>query len=732
MDDLDDILKQVLEMPNATELVARPILEAVKRNLIDSGKYPDTHDTIVKILESSVVKKYIHYLVGAQMEGNQISEYDFQSLKTLIYILQTIYNYAPNGASPVSDHTYDRLYELLESHNEEMITTPLVSRERIAYHTYKSLRGTLKKVYSLAGDRPYDKRRTLDDWIAECERKYKEYTGVERKLGSEDVYIFPKWDGVSVVFEFAKDNSLIRALTRGNTDTNEAQDVTPIFSHIYGSICEPEMLGKAYGVKTEVMVPQKDKDAYNRKYGTDYHSTRTIASSIINSCSRDGREKLLEIVGLRTSTIDENGEETLQELSADVYRRPNLRCRLCDRDAIQKFSEKHRQIKGLNTDGVVIYFADEEIRKVLGRKDNKNQYEVAYKYSEEVAYTTLEDIDFGVTTFGRIFPTAILKPVTMKGNKITSVSLGSIALMRSMGLRKGDTVRIHYEICPELYMDDKDIRCARSDNPVIECPTKCPECGNDVELNLKGTILTCINPECPARVRGRILNYVNKVGIQNIGESTIKTLMDNGLVKVIPDLYDLRKNETLICTLPRFDKLSTKNILDDIDAHRDIKAPVLIGAIGIESVGKKTAAKILQEYTIEDLMEFAEAGKVSALVSIPDIGDIMAKRILDGLWENALLLKKLLKQVRPIYPEKKAPKFVVVFHNIRSRKLTMDIELLGGVVEDSLTKRTTFLIVPDDDINEASALMDKARRYAVTIVGIGQVADLLQKIREDR
>ena len=56
MDNLDDLLKQVLEIPNATEFVARPILEAVKRNLIDSGKYPESHDTVVKVLNAAVIK----------------------------------------------------------------------------------------------------------------------------------------------------------------------------------------------------------------------------------------------------------------------------------------------------------------------------------------------------------------------------------------------------------------------------------------------------------------------------------------------------------------------------------------------------------------------------------------------------------------------------------------------------------------------------------------------------
>ena len=221
----------------------------------------------------------------------------------------------------------------------------------------------------------------MSEWVKKCEDAIYEKTGKKVNLWEEEIYVFPKWDGISVVFEFDKHNQMIRAITRGNTETNEGQDVTFIFSSIVSRIRDNNMDGKPYGLKTEVMVREDDRDAYNKKFHKDYKSTRSIANSIINSDKLDGRENLLEIVRLRTSVLDEDGKEKLQELASNAFERPYIRCRIKDVEAIRKFAYSHRQIDGLNCDGAVLYIIDENIRKLLGRKDHKNQYEIAFKFN---------------------------------------------------------------------------------------------------------------------------------------------------------------------------------------------------------------------------------------------------------------------------------------------------------------------------------------------------------------
>ena len=112
---------------------------------------------------------------------------------------------------------------------------------------------------------------------------------------------------------------------------------------------------------------EDDLAKYNKEHNTDYKSTRSIVSSIINSDEADGREQLLEIVKLRTSVLDKDGNESIETLVDEVFDRPFLVCSLEDVEAIRKFSFQHRYVDGLRCDGSVIYLKNKKLQKVLGR-----------------------------------------------------------------------------------------------------------------------------------------------------------------------------------------------------------------------------------------------------------------------------------------------------------------------------------------------------------------------------
>ena len=712
------------------EMDLNEILTSIKEEMSD-----DNLNEVVEVLKNSRIQRYIQYLISKQTTGESIGEEDYQNLYLIVYILQTIYTEA-DEESPVSDYDYDRLYELMKGYGTELITTPLLSSSRVVQHTYRTLRGTLAKIYVLDDtDNAANKSRgTLSEWVKKCEDAIYEKTGKKVNLWEEEIYVFPKWDGISVVFEFDKHNQMIRAITRGNTETNEGQDVTFIFSSIVSRIRDNSMDGKPYGLKTEVMVREDDRDAYNKKFHKDYKSTRSIANSIINSDKLDGRENLLEIVRLRTSVLDEEGKEKLQELASNAFERPYIRCRIKDVEAIRKFAYSHRQIDGLNCDGAVLYIIDENIRKLLGRKDHKNQYEIAFKFNEDIAYTKLKGITFSVTTFGRVFPTAEFEEVKMKGNTVKNVSLGSIARFNELKLRKGDTVKILYEIVPYLVMDDMDPKCVRTNNPLINAPKYCPECGEELEMNANKTILTCINPDCSCRKRGKILNFVKKMGIKEIGESTVNDFYEAGIVKTIPDLYKLKDHYGELVQMDGYDTSSVNKIIGEIDKKREnVPASIFMGSIGIECIGKKTFEKIFKKYSIDDLLEFAENSEVSKLIVIEGIKDLQAKKILDGISENQKVIQKLLdKYISICYPEEKKGDFIAVFHKIRSVTLTEYIESMGGIVDDNLTKSTTFLIVPNGFGDQHSSASDKARRYGIPIVEIDHVIDFVKDLKNEK
>lgn len=693
------------------------------------GDENDFFHRLAEALKEPQIQAYVQYLVRCQIDQKALSDDEYQNVMLLVYLLQVLYNQS-GEENVVSDYDYDRIYELLERYGEEMISTENIRKGVVYNHKYTSLRGTLKKIYALEDEEvANESRRGLKEWVKSAETIIFNKTGKKVDLWEEEIYVFPKWDGVSVTFEFDERNKLDRALLRGDTEANEAKDVTFAFTVNASRIRDLKMTGKPYGLKTEVMMRTNDLEAYNKRFGKKYKTTRSVVSSILNTDTLDGRENLLEVIRLRTSVLNEDGTEQLQELATNAFERPYIRCRLKDVDKIRKFAEKHRFVDGLRCDGAVIYLINKELRTILGRVKNKNEYEVAYKFNEDVAYTKIIDVEYNPTVTGRIFPRAVFKPLNMKGVTVQDASLGSIARARQLKLAKGDKVKILYEITPYLAWDPEDPKCKRSGNPPIEPPDNCPECGEPLEMNRNETIYYCINPNCPCKQRGKILNYVEKIGLKGIGEATIKDFYEAGYLSSILDLYKLKEVRNQLVELPRYEETSVDNIIKEIESHRYLSASTLLGAIGIECAGKSTFDKIFSFYEVDDLIEFAEDMKVSKLILINGIADIMAKRILDGINENKKLIKKLLKIIQIYYDlnSDEDVKFIAVFHKIRSKLVTEMIEKCGGKVKDDITTATKFLIIPDG-FEEETGPIKKAKRWNVDIVEISKVEEYLRNL----
>ena len=327
------------------------------------GDENDFFHRLAEALKEKQVQSYVQYLVRCQIDQKELSDDEYQNVMLLVYLLQVLYNQS-GEENVVSDYDYDRIYELLERYGEEMISTENIRKGMVYNHKYPSLRGTLKKIYALEDEEvANESRRGLREWVKSAENIIYEKTGRKVNLWEEEIYVFPKWDGVSVTFEFDEKNRLDRALLRGDTEANEAKDVTFVFTVNASRIRDLRMTGRPYGLKTEVMMRNQDLDIYNKKFGKKYLTTRSVVSSIVNTDTLDGRENLLEVIRLRTSVLNDDGTEELQELATNALERPHIRCKLKDVDKIRKFAEKHRTVDGLRCDGAVIYIINKELRE---------------------------------------------------------------------------------------------------------------------------------------------------------------------------------------------------------------------------------------------------------------------------------------------------------------------------------------------------------------------------------
>lgn len=714
-----------MSIKNKKELLKN--LEMVSSELKENF---DRIEFVTEYLKTDEIQELISDLVTKYHNNIDIADgEEYQIISYLLEFAYYIYTYSDKYTG-MTDTEYDILYAAYENTTriqgkDEFITLPIIDESKsIDYHKYPLLRGTLEKIHYL--EEPEGKlaksRKSLDKWIHSTEALYFELTGDKIDLRKEEVYVFPKWDGVSVVFEFDENGRLEKALTRGFTKLNKAENITRHFEGF-----ERPLNGKPYGLKTEIMCKETDVFTYNSAYNTDYKQSRSIVSGLLNSLESDGRRSYLQIIQLRYM---EDGD-TIEKLCPEVFQHPYLRCNLGDIDAIDKFAENHKFTEGLRCDGVVIHIISPDIQSVLGRKNDKNRFEVAYKFTEEYTYSKVEDIDFQVGLFGIITPVVKFKPVKLKGNTIESASLGSIERCKDMKLRRGDKIKVSYDIIPYASFDISDPKCKRSKNKPVEIPVLCPSC--DAELEEQGTMLICKNPECECRIKGKILNYLNKLDIQDISYATISLLYDNKIVREIKDLYKLKGKKSTIISLPGIGEPKYDNMIYQIDVKRTVTESELLGAIGILGVGETTFRKVLEIYTFKDILDLAKDPdtntSVKLLATVKGIGNSIANRIISGVNANYDLIEFLLDELTVIKDKINGPiKFSVCFthvHDKEIKELGEWIESNGGKIDNSVSKSTTYVVVPMAGVE--STKTKRAVEYNIPIIEIDNLKNIIER-----
>lgn len=674
-----------------------------------------------KFLKKEETQKFIKDVLHQQ---EPLTKEQVEFLTKIVNYAQTVYNYSGEDTG-ITDEEFDILFEKLDMMEEMKISTEIVSNMKTGYHRYPSLRGTLDKIYYLSEDEKENavnkSRRSLIDWIETSGRKIYEKTGKHVNLMEEEIYVFPKWDGVSCIFEFDKTGKLQRALTRGFTETNEAQIVTHIFEDIVTGPIKNALYD--YGVKTEIMMTNEDLRTYNEIYGTNYKNSRSIVSSIMNSDEKDGRVKFLKIMQLRLSYMID-GEESLQELSPNALNTDFISCKLGDIETIRKFAEHHREVNGLRCDGAVIYIKNQKIQNLLGRENEKQKFEVAFKFTEVHDYSKVTGIRFQMGLFGSVNPILEVKPVILKGNTIQNISLGSMARFEELKLAEGDKVKVLYDIIPYVVFDNDDENCKRSGNRPFETPTTCPDCGEplDVVTSATGNSYYCRNKKCPCIIKGRILNYITKMLIDGISYATVDQLYDEGYLKSISDLYKLEKHRKDLCKLEGFGKQSVKLILDEIENKKTVNEARFLSAIGIEGIGLKIFEKILGIITYDELMDlcFNYKGKaIKTLVEIPGIKEKTAIKIIDGIKDNEKLILELEEILDLVSFKKEKARFKACFTKIRPNDDLSDfITVKGGLATDTLTKDVDFLVIPMKGVT--SSKTEKAQKWGIPVIALNE------------
>lgn len=543
-----------------------------------------------------------------------------------------------------------------------------------------------------------------------------------------------KYDGVSISLTY-ENGSLKKAVTRG--DGFQGDDITTNVKTIRSV---PLQLKGDYppifDIRGEIVLPYEGfakMNAERVELGEEpYRNPRNTASGSLKlQDSAEVARRPLDclLYNLQGEWLPVKTQfESLEKARNWGFKVPEAAILAKNLDEVLQFVnywDVHRHELPYETDGVVVKVNNLQQQEELGYTAKSPRWAMAYKFKAEQVSTLLNQITYQVGRTGAITPVANLDPVELAGTIVKRASLHNADQIEKLDIREGDTVFVEKggEIIPKIIGVDFTQRDPNS--KPTEYISECPECGTDLVRNEGEAQHYCPNTAgCPPQIMGRIQHFISRkaMDIEGLGGETVALLVNNGLINNYADLYLLEAKQ--IIPLERMAQKSAENIVQGIEASKNIPFERVLFGLGIRYVGETVAKKLANHYkTIEALRNASEED----LVRVDEIGERIAQSVVSFFTseENIAIVERLKSYgvQLEISEEKLANQtdilkdntFVVsgVFTKVTRNELKKMIEDNGGKVSGSISSKTNYVVAGD---NMGPSKKIKAEDLGVSII----------------
>ena len=386
-------------------------------------------------------------------------------------------------------------------------------------------------------------------------------------------------------------------------------------------------------------------------------------------------------------------------------------------------------------DGVVVKVNPLRLHAELGTVgDREPRWAVARKFAPEVQVTRLKEIRINVGRTGALNPYAVLEPVEIGGVTVSTATLHNFELIKAKDIREGDFVEVTRagEVIPQVLgpVIKKGTRRGKPYQP----PERCPVCKSKVEHPKDEVMVYCPNVSCPGRVFESIVHFASRgaLDIRGLGPERVKALLDAKLIENVADLYDRKKvNLMRLLALEGFAEKSAQQLLDAIDASKRQPLSTVLFALGVRHVGAQGAKLLARDFGTMKAIAKASADEIGKIRGIgPAIAEAVVGFFADP--QNQKLAKRLeelgLNMEEPTTAESKGPlagqTFVITgtLPSLSRARAAELIEAAGGHVTDSVSKKTTAVVVGAD----AGSKLEKAKALGIPVI---DEAELLRRAR---
>lgn len=570
--------------------------------------------------------------------------------------------------------------------------------------------------------------------------KTKEIEVLKSFVGNQKTLLSWKMDGLTIVLTY-REGKLYKAVTRGNGAIGEVvTNNARVFENIPLRISYPGELilrGEAIITYSEFERINSEIEDIDAKYKNPRNLCSGSVRQLNNEITAKRHVRFYAFGLVRAEGCDfENSRQCQMEwlrqqgfeiVGYQVVTSENLEEQV-------RYFERQIEKNDFPSDGLVALYDDIAYGESLGRTAKFPRNAFAFKWADEMAETTLEEIEWSPSRTGLINPVAIFRPVELEGTTVSRASVHNISVMKKLQLGVGDKIKIFKAnmIIPQIGEN-------LTKSGVRDIPTRCPACGEPVQIRLlnEGEFLYCKNPECPAKAMKGFTLFVSRdaMNIDGLSEATLEKFIAKGFLKDFGDLFELSRYQEEIVHMDGFGQKSFDNLMLSLEKARKTQLPRLLYSLGIPNIGIANAKVICKAFD-GDLSKIRRATQ-EELAAVDGIGTVIASGFVAYFQQEKnnrqldhLLSYLTLEEIPKESEEQPLAGLVFVItgsvsHFANRNALKAEIEKMGGKVTGSVTSKTNYLI--NNDTQSSSSKNKKAKELGIPILSEEMFLQMLQK-----
>jgi len=636
-----------------------------------------------------------------------------QRMKELVSVLREAGKaYYQESREIMSNFEYDKLYdELVSLEKETGVTLSGSPSQQVGYEILSELPKETHGSPMLS----LDKTKSVED--------------LQEWLGDQKGLLSWKLDGLTIVLTY-RDGRLFKAVTRGNGEIGEViTGNARVFVNVPLAIpYQGELV-----LRGEAVITYEDFRKINEQIedaDARYKNPRNLCSGSVrqlnNEITAQRNVRFFAFALVRADGVDFQNSRKEQFIFLKKQGFEVVEYQEVDAQSILSAVEDYESRVAeydVPSDGLVLIYDDIAYGQSLGRTAKFPRDSIAFKWADETAETTLQEIEWSASRTGLINPVAIFDPVELEGTTVSRASVHNVSIVKALKLGIGDRITVYKAnmIIPQIAEN-------LTGSDTLEIPHTCPVCGGETRIEQVNDVqsLYCTNPDCDAKKVKSFTLFVSRdaLNIDGLSEATLEKFLGRGYLHTFADLFHLEQYREEIVEMEGFGEKSYQNLADSIEKSRKTTLPRVIYGLGIANIGLANAKMICREYH-DDLERMMQAD-VEELSLIDGIGEVIAGTFHD-YWQsekNRENMKKLLEEleIEQIEVDEsaltlKGMVFVVtgsLMHFDSRSELKELIESKGGKVTGSVTGKTTCLI--NNDSASGSSKNKKAKELEVPIV----------------